>query len=140
MRGTEILAEEREIISRELAGGRSCRSIGQLLNRDRSVVSREIARNGGRSAYRAIPAQRRADEHRARPKPRLLEKNAALHDAVNSGLEKKWSPKQISKRLRQDFPDDDTMRVSYETIVRHEAPGNRVEVGDLRRRSVAAVR
>jgi putative transposase len=30
--------------------------------------------------------------------------------------------------------------VSYETIVRHEAPGNRVEVGDLRRRSVAAVR
>jgi IS30 family transposase len=46
----------------------------------------------------------------------LLEKNTALHDAVNSGLEKKWSPKQISKRLRQDFPDDDTMRVSHETI------------------------
>lgn len=116
MRGTEILAEEREIISRELASGRSCRSIGQLLNRDRSVVSREVARNGGRLAYRAIPAQRRADEHRARPKPRLLEKNTALHDAVNSGLEKKWSPQQISKRLRQDFPDDDTMRVSHETI------------------------
>jgi putative transposase len=30
--------------------------------------------------------------------------------------------------------------VSYDTIVRHEAPGNRVEVRDLRRRSVAAVR
>jgi putative transposase len=30
--------------------------------------------------------------------------------------------------------------VSYEAIVRHEVPGNRVEVGDLRRRSVAAVR
>jgi hypothetical protein len=30
--------------------------------------------------------------------------------------------------------------VSHETVVRHEAPGNRVEVGDLRRRSVAAVR
>ena len=116
MRGTEILVEEREIISRELASGHSCRSIGQLLNRDHSVVSREVARNGGRSAYRAIPAQRRADEHRDRPKLRLLEKNTALHDAVNSGLEKKWSPKQISKRLRQDFPDDDTMRVSHETI------------------------
>jgi IS30 family transposase len=116
VRGTEILAEEREIISRELAANRSYRSIGQLLNRDHSVVSREVTRNGGRSAYRAIPAQRRADEHRARPKPRLLEKNTALHDAVNSGLEKKWSPQQISKRLRQDFPDDDTMRVSHETI------------------------
>jgi IS30 family transposase len=114
--GTEILAEEREVISRELAGGRSYRSIGRLLNRDHTVVSREVARNGGRSAYRAIPAQRQADENRARPKQRLLEENRVLHDAVNSGLEQKWSPKQISKRLRQDFPDDDTMRVSHETI------------------------
>ena len=112
----EILAEEREVISRELAGGRSYRSIGRLLNRDHTVVSREVARNGGRSAYRAIPAQRQADENRARPKQRLLEENSVLHDAVNSGLEQKWSPKQISKRLRQDFPDDDTMRVSHETI------------------------
>ncbi|MGA9694039.1 MAG: IS30 family transposase [Pseudonocardiaceae bacterium] len=112
----EILAEEREVISRELAGGRSYRSIGRLLNRDHTVVSREVARNGGRSAYRAIPAQRQADENRARPKQRLLEENRVLHDAVNSGLEQKWSPKQISKRLRQDFPDDDTMRVSHETI------------------------
>jgi putative transposase len=30
--------------------------------------------------------------------------------------------------------------VSYETIVRHEAPGNRVEVRDLCRWTVAAVR
>jgi transposase, IS30 family len=116
LRGVEILAEEREVISRELAGGRSYRSIGRLLNRDHTVVSREVARNGGRSAYRAIPAQRQADENRARPKQRLLEENRVLHDAVNSGLEQKWSPKQISKRLRQDFPDDDTMRVSHETI------------------------
>jgi IS30 family transposase len=45
-----------------------------------------------------------------------LEENAALHDVVNSGLEQKWSPKQISRRLREDFPEDDTMRVSHETI------------------------
>ena len=116
MRGTEVVAEEREIISREIAAGNSFRQIGKLLNRDHSVVSREVARNGGRSAYRVIPAQRRADEHRARPKPRLLEENKALHDAVNAGLEQKWSPKQISNRLREDYPDDDTMRVSHETI------------------------
>ncbi|MGH3670037.1 MAG: transposase, partial [Pseudonocardiaceae bacterium] len=116
VRGTEILAEEREIISRELAVGRSCRCIGRLLKRDHTVVSREVARHGGRSAYRAIPAQQQADEDRERPKPRLLEENTRLHDEVNSGLQRKWSPKQISKRLRQDFPDDDTMRVSHETI------------------------
>ena len=27
-----------------------------------------------------------------------------------------WSPEQISKRLRADFPDDDTMRISHEAI------------------------
>jgi IS30 family transposase len=116
VRGAEILAEEREIISRELAADRSLRSIGRLLGRDHTVVSREVARNGGRVAYRAMAAQQRADDNRARPKPRLLETNTRLHDAINDGLKRKWPPKQISKRLRQDFPADDTMRVSHETI------------------------
>ncbi|MGH4016860.1 MAG: helix-turn-helix domain-containing protein, partial [Pseudonocardiaceae bacterium] len=53
-------------MSRELAAGRSRRSIGRLLNRHHTVVSREVARNGGYSAYRAIPAQRQADKNRAR--------------------------------------------------------------------------
>lgn len=118
MRGAEIRAEEREVISRELAAGRSYRCIGRLLKRDHTVVSREVARNGGRAAYRAIPAQRQADRNRARPKQRLLETNTALHDAVNAGLTQKWSPRQISERLRCDFPGDDTMRVSHETIYR----------------------
>ena len=116
MQGAEIVAEEREVISRQLAIGSSFREIGRLLKRNHTAVSREVERNGGRSAYRVISAQRRADEHRARPKLRVLEENTALHDAVNSGLEQKWSPQQISKRLREDFPDDDTMRVSAETI------------------------
>jgi IS30 family transposase len=71
VRGTELVAEERESISRGIAAGDSFRAIGKLLNRDHSVVSREVERNGGRSAYRVIPAQRRADEQRARPKLRL---------------------------------------------------------------------
>jgi transposase, IS30 family len=75
VRCVEIVAEERENISRELAVGSSFRSIGRLLKRDHTVVSREVTRNGGRSAYRVIPAQRRADENRAHPKPRLLEEN-----------------------------------------------------------------
>ncbi|HEU0087931.1 MAG TPA: IS30 family transposase [Pseudonocardiaceae bacterium] len=116
MRGAELLAEEREIISRELAGGGSYRSIGRRLGRDHTVVSREVARNGGRLAYRVISAQQRADQHRTRPKPRLLETNTRLHDEVKAGLDQKWSPRQVSKRLRQDFPADETMRVSHETI------------------------
>jgi IS30 family transposase len=116
LRGVELGADEREVISRELAKGSSYRSIGRLLNRDHSVVSREATRNGGRKMYRAMRAQRRADSCRTRPKSRVLAGNKRLHDAVNDGLARKWSPRQISRRLRADFPADDTMRVSHETI------------------------
>src|SRR5882757_9310438 len=116
MRGVELCPEDRETISRELAMGGSIRSIGRLLGRNHSVVSREIARNGGRSVYRVIPAQGRAEKQRSRPKARLLEVNQRLHDAVNAGLAKKWSPRQISRRLRTEFATDDTMRVSHETV------------------------
>lgn len=108
--------EDRETISRELRGKSSARLIGRLLGRHHSVVSREINRNGGETAYRAVDAQRRCDEERLRPKPRKLEASRRLHDAVNDGLGEEWSPKQISKRLRKDYPDDEDMRVSHETI------------------------
>jgi transposase, IS30 family len=108
--------EEREIISRELAKGNSARHIGKLLIRHHSVISREIARNGGENNYRATEADDRAGQMRARPKPRKLEASRRLHDEVNEGLKREWSPEQISSRLQMDFPDDPEMRVSDETI------------------------
>jgi transposase, IS30 family len=115
--GPLLRLEEREVISRELCrGAASARSIGKLLGRHHSAVSREIANNGGRDGYRAVDAQRRADELRVRPKERKLATCRRLHDAVNDGLAQKWSPHQISKRLRVDYPADEDMRVSGETI------------------------
>lgn len=108
--------EEREAISRELSRNRSARFIGALLGRRHSTVSREINRNGGRDDYRAVDAQRRCDGNRARPRERRLEASARLHDAVNDGLTQKWSPKQISRRLRAEHPDDEGMQVSHQTV------------------------
>ncbi len=48
-----------------------------------------------------------------------------------------WSPEQISNRLRIDFPDDDTMRVSHEAIYRSLYVQGR---GALRRELVACLR
>jgi IS30 family transposase len=45
-----------------------------------------------------------------------LEESPRLHDAVNDGLAQKWSPEQISIRLREDHPDDRDMWISHETI------------------------
>ena len=42
--------------------------------------------------------------------------SAQLHDAVNEGLEQKWSPEQISARLDEEYPHDPEMKVSHETI------------------------
>ncbi|SBW28261.1 integrase [Candidatus Protofrankia californiensis] len=115
-RHTQLSIEERETISRKLSQGKSARWIGGLLDRHHSTIPREIERNGGEVAYRAIDAQRRCDENRLRPKERKLEASPQLHDAVNDGLREKWSPKQISERLKTEFPDDEDIRVSHETI------------------------
>lgn len=51
---------EREEISRGLVAAQSIRSIARLLKRAASTVSREVARNGGASRYRAVTADKRA--------------------------------------------------------------------------------
>jgi IS30 family transposase len=63
-----------------------------------------------------VHTQERYDLGKARPKQRKLVASARLHEAVNEGLEQKWSPEQISSRLEQDYPDDPEMRVSHECI------------------------
>ena len=111
-----LSVEEREVISRELCCEQSARSIGKLLGRHHSTISREIGRNGGSGDYRAVDAQARCAAMRTRPKPRKLEASRRLHDAVHDGLAQNWSPKQISRRLRVDHPDDEAMRICHETV------------------------
>ena len=51
-----------------------------------------------------------------RPKPRKLAVNDELRRVVQEGLDKRWSPEEISGRLKVDFSDDRSMQVSHETI------------------------
>jgi len=109
---------EREEISRGIAAGRSIRQIAQTLGRSPSTVSREIRRNGGCSTYRASGADRRAWERSLRPKPCRLACHAELRWRVAQKLALQWSPKQIAGWLKQQFPADQGMQVSHETIYR----------------------
>ncbi len=107
--------EEREEISVGLQAGESLRGIALRLGRAASTVSREVKIQGAHR-YRAWRGDERAEQLMARPKPRKLETSPSLLKAVEAGLEQDWSPAQIARRLRLDYPDNAAMRVSHETI------------------------
>ncbi|GAD24604.1 transposase [Acidovorax sp. MR-S7] len=109
---------EREHISRGLAAGCSCRQIAAEIGRSPSTVSREIARNGGMSRYRAVPADERAWEMARRPKQCALALNPELAQLVACKLALQWSPQQIAGWLRREHPGSESMQVSHETIYR----------------------
>jgi IS30 family transposase len=109
---------EREEISRGLASGSSIREIVKCLERAVSTVSREIARHGGRPGYRVSQADGEAWQSALRPKRCLLSINLKLRNIVARKLILDWSPKQISGWLKTQYPDDESMRVSHETIYR----------------------
>jgi IS30 family transposase len=113
-----LRVEEREEISRGLAAGHSIREIAGRLGRAASTVSREVARNGGPEAYRATEADARAWQCARRPQACLLARRARLRAWVAEHLQRDWSPRQIAVGLRRDFAQDESMRVSHETIYR----------------------
>lgn len=110
---------EREEISRGLAAGETLRGIADRLGRDPGTLSREFRRNGTGfpSGYRAHAAHRRAARRARTPRrERKLLTDPVLWMAVVTDLRKEWSPEEISMRLRREYPQDMTKRVSPETI------------------------
>src|SRR5580658_2404593 len=109
---------EREQISRGLVSGDSLRLIATRLSRAASTVSREVARNGGLSQYRAAASEKRAWVRALRPKLCKLATHAPLRKAVARLLRRNWSPQQISGWLKRRHPDEEAFWVSHETIYR----------------------
>ena len=109
---------EREDISRGIASGSSIRGIASGLQRPVSTVSREVARHGGRPLYRASEADRQAWNSALRPKVCLLANHEDLRAIVASKLILDWSPEQISKWFKVQYPNNESRRVSHETIYR----------------------
>ncbi len=110
--------DEREEISRGLAAGLSVRTIAAGLGRAPSTISREVAGHGGRSRYRALPADRLAWKAATRPKVCKLASNVELRDIVEAKLRSRWSPQQISGWLARTYPTRPEMQVSHESIYR----------------------
>ena len=114
---TQLSAAERTTLMVRLAEGCSQSAVAGLLGRDRSTISRELARNRVCGAYDSVLADARARELRtaAALNPKLGADTplmAVVHDQLREG----WSPEQIAGMLKRTFADDKARRVSHETI------------------------
>ena len=124
--GRNLSFQDREEIAVGIAAGESDAQIGRRIGRSMSTISREITRNAPRYAdgfvrrhrYRASSAQAKAEARARRPKVAKLVAHPRLHAYVQDKLEcrEHWSPEQIARRLPIEFPDDEQMRISHETI------------------------
>jgi IS30 family transposase len=95
-----------------------------------------VALAARRGCYRAVAAQRRAEDRARRPKARRLEDDE-LRAVIEAWLQLHWSPQQIARRLVSDFPDRPSWHVSHETIYRALYVQGR---GQLRRELAACLR
>ena len=114
-----LTEKERYVISHLSLAGFSLREIGRRIGRHHTSISREIKRNRPTYAddavywYDAAKYYEKERRHKARHCRRQHERLIAY---VTSKLHLDWSPEAIAGRLRIDHPDDNTMRISHETI------------------------
>src|SRR5260370_5146189 len=108
--------QEREEISRGLAGGASLRAIAVRIGRSPSTVCREVARNHGRQSYRAGSAEEAALSRGQRPKPAKLKIYGPLRVEVMARLEANSSPQPIPPSPKHEYPGPPEMQISHETI------------------------
>jgi IS30 family transposase len=161
--GRYLSLAERETIDLCWAEGWTQAEIARELGRSASTISRELGRNRlprgrrkpplpdgqrrrpglppgqkPRPHYRAEKAQARAERQARRPKPAKLTLHPRLRNWVADKLERlQWSPEQIARRLRLEFPDDESMRISHEAIYQALFIEGR---GALKRELVACLR
>lgn len=115
---SRFLSEDERIQIADLhRTGVSVREIARRLGRSPSTISRELRRNATPAkGYRPFDAHRRATRRRARHHRRRIDSNIELRRVIGELLSQRWSPQQISRHLRHQFPDDRSMWLCPESI------------------------
>jgi IS30 family transposase len=136
-------------ISRELrrnaatrGGGLDYRATTAQWHADRSARRPKLAKLAANAALRRYVQDRLADlvvapDGRAVPGPVVTWKGRRHGPRQDRRWATAWSPEQIARRLRVDFPGDETMRVSHEAIYQALYVQGR---GALRRELAACLR
>ena len=108
---------EREEIMIGLRTNESIRSIAGRLNRNASVISREIKTNSTEEGrYQCYWAQKRSERRRRNSRRRQRIADGGIRHYLHEKLKENWSPEQIAGRIPMDLPGK---RVSHETIYQY---------------------
>lgn len=107
--------EDRVIIFVMRGENKTHEEIAKAVGCHRTTVGRELARAKD-GPYDPRLAHRDAQAAAKRPKERKLDANPQLRAYVVNGLVLHWAPEQISKRIEEDYPDREDMRISHESI------------------------
>lgn len=119
----QVTARERYLIVHHKSSGCSIRKIAKMLNRSASTISRELRRNvSGDGRYRPDKADSYARARRRRAR-RGSQFKAADIELVHSLVRRKWSPEQISQRLRKLRQMDIATATIYRLLVKDRALG-----------------
>ena len=119
---------EREELAVLHAGGRGVREIARRLDRSPSTISRELRRNAEvgtdgspnddlrQYVHDRLGGVIEAPGGAAVPGPDVRWTGRRRIHRQHRRWAASWSPEQIANRLRVDFPDDESMRISHEAI------------------------
>jgi len=113
-----FLSEDERITIADLRRrGHTIRDIGARLERAPSTISRELRRSRApEGGYRPFRAHRMAQARRLRPGRGKIRQDPVLARFVQDRLDRRWSPAQISKALRCEYPDQPARQLSTEAI------------------------
>lgn len=114
--------KERVIIQTLIDEKKSKAFIAKKLNRARSTISREVNKltQSKDDKYDATLANWLAkDDYLNKRNLDKISTHKKLKFYVYKGLLKGWSPDQISGRLKDKYPNDPVMSISYEAIYMH---------------------
>lgn len=126
-----LTIEEREAIVVWKACGKSLREIGKMIQRDHSVISRELKRNGSKRIYWAHQADERARKRKSKAAGRERLKNEMIRGFVHEKLKLGWSPEQIAGRIEMEHAGS---AISYEAIYQYIYHNAKELIGYLPRR------
>jgi len=116
---THIRSAQRNELSVLLRLQTQQKDIARILKKDRTTIWREIKRNGAK--YNAGEAKKNSMRRQVagHKQQRKIENSPWLRNYIHKKIRKRWSPEQISGRIKKLWPDDKKRQIGKDSIYKY---------------------